>query len=253
MSLNLETSQILLKLFQGNDPLQTGTTLISGPAVISQKGMKVRGFKHFSIDVFLRDLMLMKVTWPVSAGLQVRAEIWSPGFRISRVDLCTSNPEYSKKHHKLGMQVSQKRSMKLGLVHGVTPVERHAEDMLLFSFHIQALSPSKYIVGKCLRTLRPLFELKFWIISPKDPWPGIVTVSWELFWWDEAALRAISFRLIGLLLEGCWGAEPVAVADVPAVLTEVLDILITLQLLVLPVKQSGVKTCPHVRRCSHFF
>lgn len=44
-----------------------------------------------------------------------------------------------------------------------------------------------------------------------------------------------------------------AVADVPAVLTEVLDILITLQLLVLPVKQSGVKTCPHVRRCSHFF
>lgn len=58
------------------------------------------------------------------------------------------------------MQVSQKRSMKLGLVHGVTPVERHAEDML-FSFHIQALSPSKYIVGKCLRTLCPLFELKF--------------------------------------------------------------------------------------------
>lgn len=59
------------------------------------------------------------------------------------------------------MQVSQKVSMKLGLVHGVTPVERHAEDMLLFSVHIQALSPSKYIVGKILRTLRPLFELKF--------------------------------------------------------------------------------------------
>lgn len=39
-----------------------------------------------------------------------------------------------------------------------------------------------------------------------------------------------------------------AVADVPAVLTEVLDILITLQLLVMPVKRSGVKTCPHVRR-----
>lgn len=38
------------------------------------------------------------------------------------------------------------------------------------------------------------------------------------------------------------------VADVPAVLTEVLDILITLQLLVMTVKQSGVKTCPHVRR-----
>lgn len=58
------------------------------------------------------------------------------------------------------MQFSQELSMKLGLVHGVTPVERHAGDMLLFSFHVQALSPSKSIVGKCLRTPRPLFELK---------------------------------------------------------------------------------------------
>lgn len=50
--------------------------------------------------------------------------------------------------------------MTLGLVHGVTPVKRHAGDMLLFSFHVQALSPSKSIVGKCLRTPRPLFEMK---------------------------------------------------------------------------------------------
>lgn len=62
MSLNLENISDSSETFQVNDPLQTGTTLISGPAVISQKGMKVRGFKHFSIDVFLRDLMLMKVT-----------------------------------------------------------------------------------------------------------------------------------------------------------------------------------------------
>lgn len=53
------------------------------------------------------------------------------------------------------MQFSQKLSIKSGLVHGATPVERHAEDMLLFSFHIQALSPSKYIVGKMSKNTSP--------------------------------------------------------------------------------------------------
>lgn len=105
------------------------------------------------------------------------------------------------------MQFSQERSMKLGLVHGVTPVERHAEDMLLSSFHIQALSPSKYIVGKMSKNTSPFVWAEILNNFPKelDPWPGIVSqLGIILMGWSSSESHQLSsdWASAGRLLRG---------------------------------------------------
>lgn len=150
--------------------------------------------------------------------LQVRAEIWSPGFRISWVDFCTLNPEYSKKDHKLAVFTETFYEVRFGPRCHTCGTSRWRHVVVFFS--CSSFKSLKIYCWKMSTNTSPFVWAESLNNFPKelDPWPGIVTESAGNYFDGMKRLWEPQLSSDWLLLEGCWGAEPVA--DVPAVLTE---------------------------------